>query len=71
MDLSTETSVGVMLEKMNVRLRGIVPDIELRYKAELVCDINRLKKEKNAVILAIIIWNPRFFTPSLTSSATL
>jgi quinolinate synthase len=60
-DLSTETSVGVMLEKMNVGLRGIVPDIELRYKAELACDINRLKKEKNAVILGHNYMEPALF----------
>src|SRR5882724_12579704 len=60
-NLSTETSVGVMLEKMNVRLRGIVPDIELRYKAELACDINRLKKEKNAVILGHNYMEPALF----------
>jgi quinolinate synthase len=50
-DLLMETSVATMLEKMKVKLSGIVPDMEFRYKAELACDINRLKKEKNAVIL--------------------
>ena len=32
-------------------LADIVPDVELRYKAELAVQINRLKKEKNAIIL--------------------
>jgi quinolinate synthase len=46
---------------MSVRLHGIVPDIELRYKAELACDINRLKKEKNAVILGHNYMEPALF----------
>ena len=50
-----------MLKKMSVRLHGIVPDIELRYKAELACDINRLKKEKNAVILGHNYMEPALF----------
>ncbi len=61
LDLSTETSVDVMLEKISVRLRGIVPDIELRYKAELACAINRLKREKNAVILGHNYMEPALF----------
>jgi quinolinate synthase len=60
-DLATETSVEIMLKKMSVRLHGIVPDIELRYKAELACDINRLKKEKNAVILGHNYMEPALF----------
>src|SRR6266496_3307571 len=60
-NLSTETSVEVMLEKMKVRLHGIVPDMEFRYKAELACDINRLKKEKNAVILGHNYMEPALF----------
>lgn len=42
-------------EEMYLHLKSIladvVPDAELRYKAELAVEINRLKKEKNAVIL--------------------
>src|SRR6266496_1103556 len=60
-NLSTETSVEVMLEKMKVRLHGIVPDMEFRYKAELACDINRLKKEKNALILGHNYMEPALF----------
>jgi quinolinate synthase len=60
-DLSMETSVETMLKKMKAGLHGIVPDIELRYKAELACDINRLKKEKNAVILGHNYMEPALF----------
>jgi len=33
------------------KLEKVVPDVELRIKAELAVEINRLKKEKNAMIL--------------------
>lgn len=43
------------IEEMYLHLKSIladvVPDVELRYKAKLAVEINRLKKEKNAVIL--------------------
>src|SRR5256884_8510211 len=35
--------------------------MECRYKAELACDINRLKKEKNAVILGHNYMEPALF----------
>ena len=38
-------------EKMKVKLTDVVPDSELRIKAELANEINRLKIERNAVIL--------------------
>src|SRR6266498_4457352 len=46
---------------MKVKLHGIVPDMEFRYKAELACDINRLKKEKNALILGHNYMEPALF----------
>src|SRR5215510_7361335 len=60
-DLSTETSLDAMLENITVKLHGIVPDIELRYKAELACAINRLKHEKNALILGHNYMEPALF----------
>ena len=60
-NLSTETSLRTMLENITVKLHGIVPDIELRYKAELACDINRLKQEKNALILGHNYMEPALF----------
>lgn len=44
-------SVQETFEKMKERLSRLVPEVELREKAELVYEINRLKKEKDAVIL--------------------
>ena len=46
---------------MKAKLKGIVPDFELRYKAELAYEINRLKGEKNAVILGHNYMEPALF----------
>jgi quinolinate synthase len=40
-----------MYQNLKSMLSDVVPDVELRYKAEIAVEINRLKKEKNAVIL--------------------
>jgi len=40
-----------MYQKLKSMLADVVPDVELRYKAELAVQINQLKKEKNAIIL--------------------
>jgi quinolinate synthase len=50
-----------MYQKMKARLSGVVPDVELRYKAELACEINGLKEEKNAVILGHNYMEPALF----------
>jgi quinolinate synthase len=42
-------------------LSDIVPDVELRYKAGLAAEINRLKHEKNAVILGHNYMEPALF----------
>jgi quinolinate synthase len=44
-------TVDEMYQDLKQKLSDIVPDVELRYKAGLAVEINRLKKEKNAVIL--------------------
>src|SRR5512140_3030132 len=51
----------VMYEKMKGRLEKVVPDVELRYKAELAVEINALKKEKNAVILGHNYMEPALY----------
>lgn len=50
-----------MYLKMKARLEKIVPDVELRYKAELAVEINRLKQEKNAVILGHNYMEPSLY----------
>lgn len=47
--------------EMRAKLHDIVPDFELRYKAELAYEINRLKEEKNAVILGHNYMEPALF----------
>jgi len=44
-------SITEMYESLKSTLANFVPDVELRYKAEIAVEINRLKKEKNAIIL--------------------
>jgi quinolinate synthase len=43
--------VEEIYRELSIRLKDVVPDVELRYKAELAYEINRLKVERNAVIL--------------------
>lgn len=50
-----------MYQAMKKKLERIVPDVELRYKAELAVEINRLKKEKNAVILGHNYMEPALY----------
>ena len=40
-----------MVQRLRERLSGVVPDFELKRKAEIALEINRLKVEKQAVIL--------------------
>src|SRR6266542_3808981 len=50
-----------MYAKLKRMLSDIVPDVELRYKAGLAAEINRLKREKNAVILGHNYMEPALF----------
>ena len=50
-----------MYEKMKARLDKVVPDVELRLKAEVAAQIVDLKKEKNAVILGHNYMEPALF----------
>jgi quinolinate synthase len=43
------------------KLNSVVPDVELRYKAELAAQINLLKEERNAVILGHNYMEPALF----------
>ncbi len=53
--------VQVMYEKMKARRDQVVPDVELRLKAEVAGEINALKAEKNAVILGHNYMEPALF----------
>jgi quinolinate synthase len=44
-------TIEEMYAGLKAKLADVVPDVELRYKAEIAVQINRLKKERNAVIL--------------------
>ncbi len=48
-------------EHMERKLSGIVPEIELLYKAELVYEINRLKEQRGAIILGHNYMEPALF----------
>ncbi len=54
-------SSAQMYKKMKARLAHVVPDVELRYKAELADQIMILKKERNAIILAHNYMEPALY----------
>src|SRR5215207_6286 len=57
----TDTATDQMYEKLSRLLSDTVPDFELRLKAELAVEINRLKAEKNAVVLGHNYMEPALF----------
>ncbi|CAG0927018.1 quinolinate synthase [Planctomycetaceae bacterium] len=54
-------SAEEMYQQMKVKLHDVVPDAELRIKAGIAAEINRLKKERNAVILGHNYMEPALF----------
>jgi quinolinate synthase len=56
-----ETDPQKMYRAMQARLAGVVPDFELKIKSEFAAEINRLKVEKNAVILGHNYMEPALF----------
>ena len=61
MHTATITNANEMRHQLQAILAGVVPDFELGYKAELAAEINRLKHEKNAVILGHNYMEPALF----------
>src|SRR5689334_12383417 len=59
--ITTDTTTEAIYEKLSRQLADTVPDFELRLKAGLAAEINRLKHEKNAVILGHNYMEPALF----------
>ena len=57
----TATTLEETYQQMAQKLDGIVPEIELKYKAELAYEINKLKKERGAIILGHNYMEPALF----------
>src|SRR5690348_17101329 len=51
----------LLYERLKDRLHDVVPDAELRYKADLADEINRLKAERDAVILGHNYMEPALY----------
>ncbi len=61
MAMATETSADAMYEKLKAMLSDVAPDAELRHKSRLAAEINRLKREKNAIILGHNYMEPALY----------
>ncbi|MFW7380757.1 MAG: quinolinate synthase NadA [Oligoflexus sp.] len=48
-------------EELKSKMAKLMPDFEIRQKAELVCEINELKQQKNAIILGHNYMEPALF----------
>jgi quinolinate synthase len=48
-------------QEMQKKLNHLVPDIEIKYKAELAYEINRIKKERGAIILGHNYMEPALY----------
>ena len=57
----TETDPEKMYQAMQAKLGAVVPDFELKIKSEIAAEINRLKLERNAVILGHNYMEPALF----------
>ncbi len=56
-----DTSFEQFYLGLQKKLKDVVPDFEIRYKAEIAYEINRLKEERNAVILGHNYMEPALF----------
>ena len=54
-------TVEATYERLREHLADVVPDAELRLKAEVAVEVNRLKRERNAVILGHNYMEPTLF----------
>ncbi len=56
-----DTSFEQFYLGLQKKLKDVVPDFEIRYKAEIAYEVNRLKEERNAVILGHNYMEPALF----------
>src|SRR3989338_5929714 len=61
MCMNTRYTVQDTYKEMQRKLGALLPDFDIRYKAELVYEINRLKKERGAIILGHNYMEPALF----------
>lgn len=54
-------TIDGVYDRLSRRLADVVPDFELRAKAEIAVEINRIKREKNALILGHNYMEPVLF----------
>jgi quinolinate synthase len=59
--MQASTDTNELYESMRARLSAVVPDFELRYKAEIAAAINRLKLERNAIVLGHNYMEPALY----------
>ncbi len=59
--VQTARDSAELYASLRERLARVVPDVELRYKAELAFRINRLKAERNAVVLGHNYMEPALY----------
>jgi quinolinate synthase len=60
-DTAKTTSAEEMYTALAERLGDMIPDFEIRQKAELAAEVNRLKQERGAVILGHNYMEPALF----------
>ena len=56
-----DTDKDALFEMLRSRLHHVIPVAEIRHKAEIAAEINRLKKERNAVILGHNYMEPALY----------
>ncbi len=59
--LEMPRTLDATLKQMRERLHGIIPDFEIQTKAEVAYQVNKLKKELNAVILGHNYMEPALY----------
>ncbi|MEN8375541.1 MAG: quinolinate synthase NadA [Gemmatimonadota bacterium] len=55
------TSIDQLHARLSERLAGVMPEVEIAYKAQLAWEVNRLKQERGAVILGHNYMEPALY----------